>query len=304
MEITFLGTGAGVPSKQRNVSSLALSLLQEINSVWLFDCGEGTQHQLLHTHVKPSKINKVFITHLHGDHLFGLPGFLSSRSFLGGDDLLTVYGPPGIKTYIETSLGLSDTHTSYPMNVIELSDEIVFENDYFIVYCKELDHRIQSFGFRIVEKDKRGSLLVERLKKAGIPPGPIYTEIKNKEEVTLPNGQKLNTSPFHGPTKKGRIITILGDTRYSNNHESFVQQSDLLIHEATFSKTKADLARKYFHSTTTEAAQLAKDSHVKKLVLNHVSSRYQQKDFSVLLEEARTLFPNTILAHDFLTVEI
>lgn len=302
MEIIFFGTGAGLPSKQRNVSSLAISLLEELNSVWLFDCGEGTQHQLLHTNVRPKKINKIFISHLHGDHIFGLPGLISSRSFLGGDDLLTIYGPVGIKSYIETSLEISDTHITYPLEIIEVSDEVVFENESFIVLCHVLDHRILSYGFRIVEKDKRGALLVDKLKEAGITPGPIYKQIKEKDTVLLPNGKELNTIPFHGPVKKGRKITILGDTRYSRTHEQFVSDSDVLIHEATFDQSKADLAKKYFHSTTVEAATLARDSGVKKLILNHISSRYQINDMTYFLAEARQIFPDTLIARDFLKV--
>src|SRR5690625_4111537 len=114
MELVFLGTGAGVPSKNRNVSAIALTLLQELNEIWLFDCGEATQHQILNTSIKPGKISKVFITHLHGDHIYGLPGFLSSRSFQGGDSPLTVYGPKGIKSFIQISLETTDTHLNYP----------------------------------------------------------------------------------------------------------------------------------------------------------------------------------------------
>ncbi|MGM8213346.1 ribonuclease Z [Virgibacillus sp. W0430] len=304
MEIIFFGTGAGIPSKQRNVSSLALSLLQEINNVWLFDCGEGTQHQLLHTNVKPGKINKIFITHLHGDHIFGLPGFISSRSFLGGNDLLTVYGPKGIKEFIKVNLKISESHLTYPLEIVELMDEVVFEDDQFIVTCQKLDHKICSYGFRITEKDRRGALLVGKLKEAGINPGPIYKDFKEKDVVTFPDGTMIETMPFHGPAKKGKTITILGDTRCSQSVQPFVENSDVLIHEATFDQTKAELANKYFHSTTVEAATLAKNSNVKKLILTHISSRYQENDFPQLIKEARDIFPNTMLANDFLNVQI
>ena len=304
MEVIFLGTGAGVPSKERNVSSLVLSMIEEYNAMWIFDCGEGTQHQMLHTSLKPRKINKIFITHLHGDHLFGLPGLLSSRSFLGGDDLLTIYGPPGIHEYVQMSLTLSDTRITYPLKIEQVKEGIVFEDAHFIVSCKKLDHRITSFGYRIEEKDKQGPLLVDKLQKAGIKPGPIYKEIKESDTVTLPNGQTLQTAPFIGPSKKGKTITILGDTRYHKEHEAFVLNSDLLIHEATFAQAKQDLALQYYHSTTIEAANLAKNSNVKKLILNHLSSRYQKEDLPQLLNEAQQIFPNTKLAHDFLHVTV
>ncbi len=173
MELIFLGTGAGIPSKERNVSAVALNLLQELNSIWLFDCGEATQHQILHTSIKPRKINKIFITHMHGDHIFGLPGLLSSRSFQGGKELLTVYGPSGIKNYIETSLQASGTHLTYPLAIKEIEEGQLFDDPLFTVYCKKLEHGIPSYGYRIVEKEKPGELLVEKLKSTGIQPGPI-----------------------------------------------------------------------------------------------------------------------------------
>src|SRR5690625_1637746 len=148
MKIQFLGTGAGLPSKKRNVSSIALSLLQEINNIWLFDCGEATQHQILYTTIKPRKINKIFITHLHGDHIFGLPGLLSSRSFQGGEEELTIYGPKGITDFVRTSLELSRTHVTYPIKIIEISEGKLLTNDKFEVYCKLLDHGLPSYGFK------------------------------------------------------------------------------------------------------------------------------------------------------------
>lgn len=299
MELIFLGTGAGLPSKERNVSAIALSLLQDLNSVWLFDCGEATQHQILHTTIKPRKINKIFITHLHGDHIFGLPGLLSSRSFQGGHEPCTVYGPEGIKKYIETSLEVSCTHLTYPLHIIEFTEGKIFEDDKFNVYCKKLDHGIPSYGFQIIEKDKPGELLVDKLIEAGITPGPIYRQIKENDSITLDNGQIIQQADFIGANKQGRKITILGDTRHTEQNKSFVEHSDILIHEATFGHDKKGLASDYFHSTTTEAATLAKESHVKKLILTHISSRYQKSDYPKLLQEAQAIFPETALAKDF-----
>src|SRR6185312_12686718 len=144
MEIFFLGTGAGMPSKQRNTSSLILNLSAEQAGYWMFDCGEATQHQLLRTSIKPRKVEKIFITHLHGDHIFGLPGFLSSRSFQGGVDKLTVYGPQGIDAFIKTSLQVSGTHLKYPLEIIEIEEGAVFEDEKFTVTAMSLDHGIYS----------------------------------------------------------------------------------------------------------------------------------------------------------------
>lgn len=304
MELIFLGTGAGMPSKERNVSAIALSLLQDLNSIWLFDCGEATQHQILHTTIKPRKINKVFISHLHGDHIFGLPGFLSSRSFQGGSAPCTVYGPKGIKQYIETSLQISCSHLSYPLHIIEFTTGKIFEDDRFIVECKKLDHGIPSYGFRVTEKDKQGELLVDKLKEAGIKPGPIYRDIKEQEQTTLDDGQVILRKDFIGDNKKGRVIAILGDTRHTDQNRSFVENADVLVHEATFTHDQKQLAKEYFHSTTTQAATLAKESSVKQLVLTHISARYQKDDYSSLLQEAQDIFPKTNLAKDFYKLAI
>ncbi|WP_156290860.1 ribonuclease Z [Oceanobacillus salinisoli] len=298
MELIFLGTGAGVPSKERNVSSIALSLLQEINNVWLFDCGEATQHQILHTSIKPRKVNKIFITHLHGDHIFGLPGFLSSRSFQGGDEELTIYGPSGIKEFVETSLRVSSSHLTYPITFVETTEGKVMDDDHFQVHAKKLDHGIASFGYRIVEKNKPGELLVDKLQKIGIIPGPIYRQIKENSVVTTDDGKILHQEDYIGPDKQGRVISILGDTRYKEEHIEFVSNSNVLIHEATFDQDKSALAYDYFHSTTTQAAFLAKQGNVDHLILTHISSRYQKEDNKLLTNEAQQIFSNTTMATD------
>nr|WP_304218386.1 ribonuclease Z [Fredinandcohnia onubensis] len=299
MEVVFLGTGAGVPAKERNVTSIALQLLDERRATWLFDCGEATQHQILHTSIKPGKIEKVFITHLHGDHIFGLPGLLGSRSFQGGESLLTIYGPKGIRAFIETSIKVSTTHIRYPLEIVEIEEGVVFEDEQFCVTAKELAHGIQSFGYRIVEKDLPGTLLVDKLSKEGIKPGPIYQKIKEGQTVILEDGRQINGEKYIGPPKKGRIVTILGDTRYIKESIELAKDADILIHEATFSSNEADLAHDYFHSTTTQAADVAKQAGVKQLILTHISSRYQGDDSQRLLEEAQQVFKSTYLAKDF-----
>lgn len=299
MKLQFLGTGAGIPSKDRNVSAVVLDLLQQINQMWLFDCGEATQHQILYTTIKPRKINKIFITHLHGDHIFGLPGFLSSRSFQGGDQPLTVYGPPGIKQYIHMSLSISATHLAYPLHIVEFEEGIIFEDDLFCVHCKKLTHGIPSYGFRIEEKDKLGALLVQKLKEDGIKPGPSYKLLKEQDVVHLENGETLKQKDYIGPSKQGKTICILGDTRAPYNQRSFVENADILVHEATFGHALAEIAHDYYHSTTTEVATLASDANVRSLILTHISSRYQKEDLPPLLHEAQTIFPQTRIVEDF-----
>jgi len=306
MEFIFLGTGAGIPSKKRNVTSIALSLPQELNSVWLFDCGEATQHQILHTAIRPRKISKIFITHLHGDHIFGLPGLLGSRSFQGGDTTLTIYGPAGIQQFVETSLEVSKTHLSYQIDYHEFEGQegLLFDEEQFSAHYHKLEHGVPSYGFRITEKDRPGELLVAKLREQAVAPGPIYQEIKTKETVTLEDGRVLRREDFLGKPKPGRVLSILGDTRNALAHQAFIENSDVLVHEATFDAAKAELAHNYFHTTTEQAATLAKEGGVKQLILTHVSSRYQSEDDEKLLAEARAIFPNTELAHDFSVFDI
>lgn len=304
MEVFFLGTGAGIPSKGRNVTAIALKLLEERGTIWLFDCGEATQHQILHTSIKPGRIEKIFITHLHGDHIYGLPGLLASRSFQGGESALTVYGPAGIKEYIETSLRVSGTYLKYPLEIKEITEKLLFEDEQFTIEACELEHGIQSFGFRVVEKDRPGTLLVDKLKELGIKPGPQYRQIKEGAPVTLEDGTVLEAHHFLGPEQKGRIVTILGDTRKCQAALELAQEADLLVHEATFAADDGGLAYDYFHSTTEHAAQTAQEAGAKKLCLTHISSRYDRDAALELLLQARAVFPKTEIAEDFKSITV
>ncbi len=300
MELQFLGTGAGVPAKQRNVTSIALKLLDERNEVWLFDCGEGTQQQILNTTIRPRKIAKIFVTHLHGDHILGLPGLISSRSFQGGTDKLEIYGPKGIKDYIELSLKISDTHLKYPIKFIEIEKEgLIFDDRTFSVYCDYLDHRIECFGYRVVEKDYPGELNVQKLRDENVMPGPIYKKIKDGEIVTLEDGRTIDGKDYLGPDIKGRVVTILGDTRTHPNCYTLAEGADVLVHESTFSASEGKLARNYYHSTSLQAATVAKEANAKQLFLTHISARYLGRQALELQTEAQTVFRNSTIVKDF-----
>lgn len=304
MKLVFLGTGAGMPSKGRNVTSIALQLLEERGATWLFDCGEATQHQILHTSIRPRRIEKIFITHCHGDHIFGLPGLLSSRTFLGGEDLLTIYGPKGLKDYVETSFKISGTYLKYPIHYVETTEGIVFEDDQFIVQAVELEHGIQSFGYQIIEKDLPGELNVEELKKIGVKPGPVYKFLKEGKTVTLEDGRALNGKDFIGPSKKGRRIAIAGDTRITDKSNLLARGMDVLVHESTFADDETAHAYDYFHTTSTQIATVAKCEKIKTLYLTHISARYQGEASKKLLDEAREIFDHTYIANDFDEYEI
>ncbi len=300
MEFIFLGTGAGIPAKQRNVSSLILQMNEERGASWMFDCGEATQHQILRTPVKTRKIEKIFITHLHGDHIYGLPGLLGSRSFQGGTEPLTIYGPVGIKEYVETSLRLSQTHLKYELSFVEiLEDGLLLEDETFKVEVLPLDHAILSYGYRIIEKDKPGELRADLLKEAGIPPGPLYSKLKKGETVQLEDGRVIDGREYIGSPKPGRVIAVLGDTRPCENSVKLALQADCMVHEATFQKGQEEMATDYFHSTTIQAAECAVKANAKRLILTHISSRFTMDMEVELLNEAKEVFQHTEMARDF-----
>lgn len=305
MDLLFLGTGSGVPAKHRNVSSIALKLLEERNSIWMFDCGEATQHQILHTTLKPRKIEKIFITHMHGDHIFGLPGLLSSRAFQGGETPLTIYGPVGIKQYVLSSLRFSATHIKYPIKFVEFSDnECIFQDTQFKVTVRKLKHGIPSYGFRIEESDHEGTLQADALKAAGVPFGPMFGKLKNGEKVILEDGTVINGKDFVGPSQKGRVVTILGDTVRTNASIELAENADVLVHESTFTHKDVKLATSYNHSTNVQAAETAKQANAKKLLLTHISARYLSNDVYELQKEAQTIFPETYVMQDLKEISI
>ncbi|NQO18864.1 ribonuclease Z [Streptococcus suis] len=309
MQIQFLGTGAGQPSKARNVSSLALKLLDEINQVWLFDCGEGTQNQILETTIRPRKVTKIFITHLHGDHIFGLPGFLSSRSFQSSDEQtdIDIYGPVGIRSFVLASLKVSGSRLPYRIHFHEFDVETVsqvLDTDKFTVFAEKLDHTIPCVGYRVIQKDLEGTLDAEALRAAGVPFGPLFGKIKNGQNVTLEDGTEIIASDYISPPRPGKVVTILGDTRKCYASVRLAVNADVLVHEATYGKGDEKIARKHGHSTNMEAAQVAKDAGVKQLLLNHISPRFLSKDISQLRKDASTIFEQVHIVKDLEEIEL
>ena len=311
MNITFLGTSSGVPTLTRNVSSLALKLSQKAE-VWLFDCGEGTQHQLMKSKIKSSQIRKIFITHMHGDHIYGLPGLLATLGLSGNSKGIDIYGPSNLKNFIFSSLRNSYCKISFPLNFIEVesfskSNKNLFEDELIEVKCASLKHRLPTFGYRVSEKDKPGKFNLEKAQKYKIPPGPIYSKLHSGKKVTLDDGRIFEGNDFCGKPRKGESFVYCTDTIFSERAIELSKNVDLLVHESTFSEKDEGMAFEKLHSTTTMAAKTALLSNAKKLVLTHISPRYTPKS-SVkpidLLNEAKQIFPNTFLSKDFLTIKI
>ena len=311
MNITFLGTSSGVPTLTRNVSSLALKLSQR-SDVWLFDCGEGTQHQLMKSNIKSSQIKKIFITHMHGDHIYGLPGLLATLGLSGNSKGIDIYGPKDLKSFILSALRNSYCRIAFPLNFFTVediaeSDNYLFEDNQIEVTCAALKHRLPAYGYRVNEKDKPGRFDIEKAKQLNIPPGPIYSELQNGRIVQLEDGRTFNGINFCGQSRKGESFVYCTDTIFSEAAVKLSKNADLLVHESTFSEKDEDMAHEKLHSTTIMAAKTALLSNAKKLILTHLSPRYTKKSSITpidLLREAQKIFPNTMLAKDFLTIEI
>ena len=306
MEITFLGTSSGVPTKSRNVSSVALRHIQR-GEIWLFDCGEGTQHQILRSDLKTSQLKKIFITHMHGDHIFGLMGLLASCGLGANVENLEVYGPPGIKPYLKACMKYSYTYFPYGVTIHTVSEGIIYEDEEFIVSVQPLKHRVTAFGYRVAEKNRSGRFDVEKAKKMNIPFGPVYGQLKAGKTVTLEDGRTFVGTDFCAPTEIGRKFVYCTDTIFCENAIKLSEDADVLIHEATFAHQDAQMAFEKMHSTTTMAAQVALAAEVKKLIMTHFSPRYNfgnSINMKDLLKEAQAIFPETIVAHDFLKYEI
>ena len=311
MNITFLGTSSGVPTLTRNVSSLALKLSQKAE-VWLFDCGEGTQHQLIKSTIKSSQIRKIFITHMHGDHIYGLPGLLATLGLSGNSKGIDIYGPSNLKNFIYSALKNSYCKISFPLKFFEVENSAqtntnLFEDELMEVKCASLKHRLPAFGYRVSEKDKPGQFNLEKAKKLNIPEGPIYGRLHSGQRVKLEDGRILNGSDFCGEPRKGESFVYCTDTIFSKRAVELSKNVDLLVHESTFSDKDEEMAFEKLHSTTIMAAKTALLSNAKKLVLTHISPRYTPKSLVKpidLLNEAKQIFPNTFLAKDFLSIKI
>lgn len=306
MQITFLGTSSGVPTRSRNVSSVALRLPQRAE-MWLFDCGEGTQHQIIRSELKISQLSRIFITHMHGDHIFGLMGLLATCGLAGNVDRIDIYGPPGLNEYLQAASRYSHTHFSYPLKVHVVRPGIIYEDDEFTVSCGPLQHRITAFGYRVVEKDRSGRFDIEKAKALQIPPGRIYGQLKRGETVTLNDGRVIDGTQLCGPTEIGRKIAYCTDTVFCDGAVELAHDADVLIHEATFAHQDADMAFQRLHSTTTMAAQTALGAGAHRLIMTHFSPRYapgNSVELKDLLHEARAIFPKTDMAYDFFTYEV
>ncbi len=296
MKITFLGTSCMVPTKERNHQSI---LITHKGEGLLFDCGEGTQRQLKIAGIKPTKITKIFISHWHGDHVFGLPGLLQTMSSSEYDSSLEIYGPKNTKKSIERLLETFSFDIGFPYSIKEIEAKKIFTFDDVVVVGAPLNHSIPTLGYSIKEKDKR-KIKVDYIKKIGIPEGPLLGKLQNNKQIVW-KGKKV--SPKDATyLVKGKKVAIILDTLPCNFAYDLAKDSDLLIAEAVYLSSLIEKAEKYKHLTAKQAAQMASQNNVKKLVLTHFSQRY--KTTEELLNEAKTVFENSIASYDLMKIKI
>jgi ribonuclease Z len=309
MELTFLGTGSAMPTRQRSMSAVALRLAER-REVWLFDCGEGTQHQLLRTPLRPPQIRRIFLTHLHGDHLYGLPGLLTSLSMLGVETPVDLYGPAGLAEVVAVTLRTAHAGCTYPLAVHELAPGVLLDEGdgegALRVRCLELAHGVTCFGFRVEEAPRPGRLDAARAAELGVVSGPDLGTLKRGGSVTV-DGREVRSADVVAPAVPGRVLAICGDTLPCDAAVELARGADLLVHEATFGEARQAMAAERGHSTAAQAAEVARRAGVARLVITHFSARYQQSSGETvddLLAEARAVFPSTDAAHDLMTVAI
>lgn len=297
MEITFLGTASAIPSKNRNHTSIAVKGFGE---TFLFDCGEGTQRQLNFTNISPMKIDKIFISHLHGDHILGLPGLIQSMGFRGREKPLYIYGPKGLMKIKNCLFNNGINPVNYEVNIIEVEEGTLIETEEYIIRTIKTKHNQVNYSYSIEEK-KKPRFLREKAIELGVEVGPDFGRLHNGETIEV-NGKIIKPEQVLGPPRKGKKLTYSGDTRPCKNMVKLAKDSSLLIHEGTFIETDRDKAIENGHSTALEAAKIAKEANVEKLIITHFSNRYT--NLKPHLKEAQEVFKNTEIAHDFMTIEI
>ncbi|WP_152183307.1 MBL fold metallo-hydrolase [Sulfurimonas indica] len=302
MRLTFLGTSAGKPTKERNVSALALEFDQD-NKWYLFDCGEATQHQLLKTSLSIGKLAAIFITHLHGDHYFGLPGLLSSKTLDKSLAPLTIYGPKGLNKFLPCILDISHEHLGYELTIIEIEAGASFHFDKFSLKVLPLVHSIESFAYYIKEQDITNKLDEEKLRNNGLEPSQLYGELKRGNDIVF-EGKEFISREYMLEPIKGRRIIIAGDNSDPEVLSSYLDKLDLLVHESTYTQEVYDALPTKFLHTTAKALGLSVQKHqVKNLIATHISARYSKNsDYTAqdICDEIQNSYKNNcFIANDF-----
>jgi ribonuclease Z len=297
LDVVFLGTAGSMPTAQRGPTAL---LVRRGGERLLFDCGEGTQRQLLRSAIGLLELREVFLTHYHADHYLGLPGMLKTFALRGREVPITIYGPPGLRDLF-VSLRRIFGRLTYPYDLVELRPGDTLERGDYELTAFAVEHGVSAVGYALVEAPRPGRFDVAAAEARGIGPGPDRGALQRGETVTLAGGQVVTPDAVLGPPRPGRKLVLAGDGAPSIRVLEATRGADLLVHEATFSLDEAERARETAHSTAAGAAELARAADVSLLALTHVSSRYFGPE---LLREARELFAATVVPKDFDIIEL
>jgi ribonuclease Z len=300
LTVHLLGTSASRPTVERNVASLALHREGE---TLMIDCGEGTQRQMMRYGISFS-LKDIFFTHMHADHLLGVIGLIRTMALQGRTDSLRLWGPKGTARFLKRVESLGFERATFPVEILELDDGQNIQRTGYAIRAFAVDHRgAMSIGFAIVEEERKGRFNPDKARALGIPEGPQWGRLHRGISVTLDDGRTVESSELVGPTRSGRTVVITGDTRPCAATIEASRGADLLIHEATFGDEEAERAIETGHSTAREAAQIACEAGVRRLVLTHFSARYS-RDASELEQQARSVFPNTMIGKDGMELEV
>jgi ribonuclease Z len=300
LSLVLLGTSASRPTVERNVSSIALVREGE---TMLFDCGEGTQRQMMRYGVAFS-LSDIFFTHFHADHVIGVIGLMRTMALQGRTDVLRLWGPKGADRHLKRAEQFGVDRLTFPVEIKELdAGERVKRNGYAIAAFAVEHGPGLAFGYALIEDDRKGRFDPERARELGVPEGPMWGQIHRGESVTTPSGRVVEPSELVGPRRSGRTVVVTGDTRPCNATEEMARGADLLVHEATFGDEEADRAKETGHSTAREAGALANRAGCRRLLLTHFSARYS-RDAQELEAQARAEFPDVTIGKDGMTVEV
>ena len=300
LRIVFLGTAGSVPTPKRSLPAI---LIQRKGEQIMFDCGEGVQRQMIKAKTGFHRKMKIFVSHMHGDHVLGLPGLLQTMALLDRERKLDVYGPPGIKRFLEDMRETVQFVLTFPVEIYEIHEAgVVCEEEEYFVQAVWANHVIPSLAYALVEKPRPGKFYPEKAKALGVPEGTLWSKLQHGRKVRLSDGRIVKPEDVTGPLRLGRKIVYTGDTRPFKDFVKFAAGADLLIHDATLDDELAERAEEDGHSTPDQAAKNAKKTKAKQLILTHVSARYD--DTSILLKQARKVFKNTQVAEDFMKIEI
>jgi len=296
-DVIPLGTASAIPTRDRHLSALAV---ERKGRILLFDCGEGTQYRFLHADLNRARIDAIFVTHLHGDHCYGLPGLLSTLSLQQRTDPVTLVLPPGGRAMLESIPGAAPSELSFPVRVTETEEDgaavTVYETDEFTVTARPLAHRDVAMGFRLEERTRPGRFRPERARELGVSEGPAFARLQDGNPVTLDDGTTVHPEQVLGPRRPGVALAYVTDTRPCDGGRALANGVDLLYHDATFADALHARAVETGHSTAREAATVARDADVDRLLLGHLSARYD--DPAPLAAEAQAVFPRAEVAEE------